>query len=926
MGTFQVPGRVSGKTYNLKIKGDTPSDTEQARIRAFIEEKENAFAADYEARYGAPLAVDDGTALGRGFELGKAGAYSRLGTATEYLGSGLGLESLADFGRGMRESGDQETFLETLRQPAPTQLEDVKGLGSFLTYAGEGIGQSGPEMLAPLAAAGIGTLVGGPVAGVGAGAVTAFPSFFGGNIQRQEEEVAAGRKDKVDVTDAVISAVGQSALNAIGDKLLLGGFLKPGQKWLTRTAVGAGEGAAAEIPTEITQQIIERKQAGLPLDDDEAINEYVNAGVLGGIMGGGIRGTTAGLGIGVEKETPPPTLLLPRPALITPPPGTPPSKPTGTASVSGVRRQGPRNGPATTTTVILNDGTDLTLDGDATQADIDRAVSEYNQTKAAAAPPSKPTGAASPNVEDIPDVEIIPDEVYAEDAKAGAGTYTQEDLAAARSVYDEVLANEQAKGANPDEAERIAASSTLDYIDTLPEDTKQRLSRFRATMARFASIPASLPDEAYSYLGVDTQGSFDLNRVKPTVELEDIPVAASGIITDAEAFDQADAEAAAAGTGVAAKLKAQADEETRKQAEIAQSTPQSWLTLKPGDKVTLYRGEGQDNTEGGDWWTTDANKAAQYGAVRSFTADALDVGKVAVQGHGGTDEFYFPEGVPPKFLTAPKAAPKVEAPQAVATAAQGDFLGGLEPAAPTAAPTAAPPNVEIAGPDWIKEGVAFNRKLADRRGITGKIEDLFATGLTAGQVRIRLENDGDLTGIDPTDRPGFVVGVRASLGIPSQQSQEGKAEFDDWLEGYKARKAPQDAAQATTQETATETAPPVVSSKLERQLAPIREYFATGNIVESYSGGNDRVLSFDLLPNGGWEVEVEPVKEENGQWVTTGKPRRHSSFNAKRNRVPVQIADTTQEATNDGEGAAVDGLWQGHLRGVQWLCGPAVGG
>lgn len=59
MGTFQVPGRVSGKTYNLKIKGDTPSATEQERIRAFIDEKENAFAADYEARYGAPLAVED---------------------------------------------------------------------------------------------------------------------------------------------------------------------------------------------------------------------------------------------------------------------------------------------------------------------------------------------------------------------------------------------------------------------------------------------------------------------------------------------------------------------------------------------------------------------------------------------------------------------------------------------------------------------------------------------------------------------------------------------------------------------------------------------------------------------------------------------------------------------------------------------------
>jgi len=315
MGTIQVPGRLSGRTYTVDIAGDAPTPAEQARILSGVTERENRFAQRFAGTMGRPLAEpDDGTALGRGFELGKSGAYSRLGTAAEYLGQGLGSEGIAALGQRMRQSGDYETLLEQLRQPAPTRREDVTGIGSALTYVGEGIGQSGPEMLAPLAASAVGTIVGGPVIGLGAGVVTAFPTFFGGNIQRQEDEVAAGNLEGVDVQGALVSALGQSALNSVGDKLLLGGFLKPGQKWLTRTAVGFGEGAAVEIPTEIAQQMLERRQAGLALDSDDAISEYIDAGILGGIMGGGVRGTTALLrGSRGPAPTPPPAAAPPGP-------------------------------------------------------------------------------------------------------------------------------------------------------------------------------------------------------------------------------------------------------------------------------------------------------------------------------------------------------------------------------------------------------------------------------------------------------------------------------------------------------------------------------------------------------------------------------------------------------------------------------------
>jgi hypothetical protein len=485
MGTIQVPGRISGKTYTIGIKGDTPSETEQARIRAFLEERESQFAADYEARYGAPLAVEDGTALGRGWEVGKAGAYSRLGTATEYLGRGLGLESLTGVGQRMREEGDYEAFLESLRQPKPTTLQDVTGIGSALTYLGEGIGQSGPEMLAPLAATGIGTLAGtaatgnpftGGAIGLGAGAVTAFPSFFGGNIQRQEAEVAAGRKDEVDVTNAIVGAVGQSALNSIGDKLLLGGFLKPGQKWLTRTAVGAAEGAAVEIPTEIAQQIIERKQAGLPLDNDEAINEYINAGILGGVMGGGIRGATAGLGIGIERPAAPPSAN---------PPGTPP-----------VRPPLPTLGVGQEQGELFGDLPEQTAPGATVGAETDQQAT------------------AAPSTERQLEM-FAPEAGVAPDQRIGAGTTIDEDLAAARKIYDDAVAFALDLGTDPEKAKELAAQQTVNYVDSLQEETRKRLERFRNTMARVASptaapapapssksvrgvMPPDLPDSAYA--------------------------------------------------------------------------------------------------------------------------------------------------------------------------------------------------------------------------------------------------------------------------------------------------------------------------------------------------------------------------------------------------------------------------------------------
>jgi hypothetical protein len=530
MGIIQVPGRLSGRTYNIEIEGDTPTAAEQARIRAGVEERENRFVQRYEATMGKPLAEpDDGTALGRGFEMGKAGAYSRLGTATEYLGSGLGLPSLVNIGQGMREEGDYEAFLESLRQPTPTTREDISKaegilstIDKTLTYLGEGIGQSVPEMAAPLAATAAGTIAGtvatgnpltGGAIGLGAGAATAYPSFFGGNIQRRESVVGRENITSSDVQNALLAALGQSALNAVGDKLLLGGFLKPGQKWLTRTVVGAGEGAVVEAPTEIAQQMLERKQAGLPLDSDDAIQEYIDAGILGGVMGGGVRATTAGLGIGMPKEeaTPGQDAASLAARII----------PSADGSVSpGAAELGNRTtvetGGKTVTRIQLSDGSVLEFEGTPTPETVSSALEQYNASKS---------------------------------AEEGAPTVSEEEVTErtvdARGIYDERLAVALDSGASEPEAEQLAARAALNYIAELPEPVQAQLGAFKSTMEARATasvsgvMPPDLPDSAYaSEFGATTQQELFAAPApvpQPTVELPEPE-------SEADAFERAAAQ------------------------------------------------------------------------------------------------------------------------------------------------------------------------------------------------------------------------------------------------------------------------------------------------------------------------------------------------------------------------------------------------
>lgn len=327
MGIFQYVDSQTGKGYDFTISGENPSDSEFAKIAQILQRDREEDLKAYEDRYGEELYVDDGTALGRGGARGFQQVKQAVGETIGTIGEQTGLGFLEKYGTGVEERAGQQLGRLSLEQPKRLQSSDVDSIGSALTYAGEVVGEQGTQLGLGLGAAALGTLaapVAAPVLGAAApfvvgataaGLVTA-PILFGNNIQRQEDEVAAGKKDRVDVGDALTATFGQAALEGVADKLLLGGFklLKPvgstKEGWkgvLTRTGSRATGGAGTESLTEVGQQMLERAQAGLPIDSDDAIAEYREAAIAGGLIGGGTRATLGAFGEG-RSAVPTPTV------------------------------------------------------------------------------------------------------------------------------------------------------------------------------------------------------------------------------------------------------------------------------------------------------------------------------------------------------------------------------------------------------------------------------------------------------------------------------------------------------------------------------------------------------------------------------------------------------------------------------------------
>lgn len=84
----------------------------------------------------------------------------------------------------------------------------------------------------------------------------------------------------------------------------------------------------------------------------------------------------------------------------------------------------------------------------------------------------------------------------------------------------------------------------------------------------------------------------------------------------------------------------------------------TWDNIQPNQNVVLYRGESENNVEGGEWWTTSEEKAKRFGKVQKFTVRSEDVGRYAHRGHGGADEFVFADlgKRPPQLAQAERVA------------------------------------------------------------------------------------------------------------------------------------------------------------------------------------------------------------------------------------------------------------------------------
>lgn len=297
MGMMQVKGDYSGKVYQVEFAGASPTPEEIANASGQIQALERQFETEFESIYG-DQAIDDGTGFGRGFESGLTQLKSSLGTAVRRAGEGSESDFIAGIGTGLEDSA-RRTQLSRVGTATPFKTFDQAregGIGDTLSYIGEIAGQSGPQMAAGLGAAGLATLAvpAAPVtAALTASAAALFPLFYGSNIQSQESEIAAGNLSGIDNTKALQAAALQSTLNSIADKLLIGPLFSPSKKIFTRVAQGAGQGTLSEVPTEISQQVLERWQAGKPLDNPEAIAEYREVGIAAGILGSGIGGTTS---------------------------------------------------------------------------------------------------------------------------------------------------------------------------------------------------------------------------------------------------------------------------------------------------------------------------------------------------------------------------------------------------------------------------------------------------------------------------------------------------------------------------------------------------------------------------------------------------------------------------------------------------------
>lgn len=194
--------------------------------------------------------------------------------------------SLEEVKRKFREDGILSAAGEAVSQIPGVLAEQAPFIGEMIAGGKAGAMLPVPPQFRPFTA-------------LGGAALAPFISQAGSNVERQaQEQQAQGKPVDVSVGKAYAAALPQAALDVVGLKLGLGRFLGVNKNKLGTEAVealareklipsilkGTGKTALAEMPTEVTQQMLERAQAGLSLTDKEALDEYADAAYQAGLM------------------------------------------------------------------------------------------------------------------------------------------------------------------------------------------------------------------------------------------------------------------------------------------------------------------------------------------------------------------------------------------------------------------------------------------------------------------------------------------------------------------------------------------------------------------------------------------------------------------------------------------------------------------
>lgn len=246
----------------------------------------------------------------RGIELGSAATDQDMAAAAAKM-------------QEIKARGEVPPAVQTLTAADIQRIAKEKGLlpagMEVPSFVVEQILKSGPEMAVPLLtgfAASLGTAaIAGPAAPLAApiaGALVGIGTYgvqqYGHFMERQALEKNAPQD--LNPTEAKKWAAITAPLGYVVDRFTLGmggkGSKVAGKvimeelaarKTLGTVAKGVGEGAIkgiSEVPTEVLEQAAERYQAGLPLNDEQAKNEYFEAGWGALAVGSGVGGAAHG--------------------------------------------------------------------------------------------------------------------------------------------------------------------------------------------------------------------------------------------------------------------------------------------------------------------------------------------------------------------------------------------------------------------------------------------------------------------------------------------------------------------------------------------------------------------------------------------------------------------------------------------------------